>query len=180
MKKSRVFYFTVIIAFGFAGLGLSSCSGARDTLGLTKKPPDEFAVVKRAPLSMPPDYALRPPQPGVARPQEQEMSEEARQAVFGNEQISGTAVPSGNAENALLREAGTEISDPAIRQKVDSETASLGDQNKPVAQKLLGIIKPSDTPSATVVNATEESKRLQKNAEEGKPVTEGQTPSIEE
>ena len=32
--------------------------------------PDEFRVVRKAPLTIPPDYNLRPPAPGEARPQE--------------------------------------------------------------------------------------------------------------
>ena len=51
------------LLFG-AVLSLSACGGTKEKLGLTKKAPDEFAVVRRAPLSMPPDYTLRPPTPG--------------------------------------------------------------------------------------------------------------------
>ena len=32
--------------------------------------PDEFAVESRAPLTVPPDFDLRPPEPGAPRPQE--------------------------------------------------------------------------------------------------------------
>lgn len=49
--------------------GCSSSSLSR-AFGLTRDAPDEFTVVTRAPLSMPPDFSLRPPEPGVARPQE--------------------------------------------------------------------------------------------------------------
>ena len=35
-----------------------------------KNPPDEFAITTKAPLVVPPDYALRPPKPGESRPQE--------------------------------------------------------------------------------------------------------------
>jgi len=37
-----------------------------------------------------------------------------------------------------------------------------------------------DQPSASIVNAKEESERLQQNEASGKPVTEGKTPTIEE
>ena len=33
-----------------------------------KRSPDEFAVVRRAPLILPPDYGLRPPRPGETGP----------------------------------------------------------------------------------------------------------------
>ena len=48
---------------------VTGCDGAREAIGIGKQSPDEFAIVTRAPLSMPPDYGLRPPQPGVDRPQ---------------------------------------------------------------------------------------------------------------
>jgi hypothetical protein len=39
---------------------LSACGkNLQEDLGLVKKAPDEFAVVTRAPLSVPPDYTLR-------------------------------------------------------------------------------------------------------------------------
>ena len=54
-----------------AVLALSACDSAKKQLGIERQAPDEFAVVKRAPLAMPPDYTLRPPTPGAQRPQEQ-------------------------------------------------------------------------------------------------------------
>lgn len=157
---------------------LSACSNTKEQLGLNKKSPDEFAVIKHAPLSMPPDYSLRPPQPGAPRPQEQESSLEARSTLLGETQQQ--AVTATDAESALLLQAGGNMADPAIRQKIDHEAVLLKDYNKPVAQKLLGIGGSKDEPSATVVNAKEENERLKKNAEAGKPVTEGETPSIEQ
>ena len=47
---------------------LSGCEKAKQALGQTKEAPDEFAVFQRAPLSLPPDYALKPPRPGSERP----------------------------------------------------------------------------------------------------------------
>ena len=62
---------------------LTGCSGAKEQLGLTRTLPDEFAVVKRAPLALPPDYNLRPPAPGAPRPQEEATDAQARQVVTG-------------------------------------------------------------------------------------------------
>ncbi len=159
---------------------LSACGGdVQETLGLKKSAPDEFAVIKRAPLAMPPDYNLRPPRPGAPRPQEQTTSQEARQTVFGSEDRQA-APRKTDGESLLLEQAGGYESDPNIRTVVDSETAKLHDRNKPVAEKLLGLGGDKDEPSATVVDAEAEAERLRKNLEEGQPVTEGETPSIEE
>ena len=53
-------------------VSLSACGGdsLKDTLGYGKQAPDEFAIITKAPLVIPPDFSLRPPQPGVLRPQE--------------------------------------------------------------------------------------------------------------
>lgn len=39
---------------------LSACGITRDDLGLEKQSPDEMLVVSRAPLSLPPEFNLRP------------------------------------------------------------------------------------------------------------------------
>lgn len=39
---------------------LGACSGMKKTLGIEKEAPDEFMVMSRAPLSLPPEYNLRP------------------------------------------------------------------------------------------------------------------------
>ena len=41
--------------------GVSGCSSTSKALGMTKVTPDEFRVVTKAPLVLPPDYSLRPP-----------------------------------------------------------------------------------------------------------------------
>ena len=39
---------------------LSACIGVKKKLGLENSAPDEFLVTSRAPLSLPPEYDLRP------------------------------------------------------------------------------------------------------------------------
>src|SRR5450755_3176733 len=70
--------------------GCSTFSSLSRTFGLTHDAPDEFTVVTRAPLSMPPDFTLRPPQPGVARPQEQSERTLAESALVPESALGGT------------------------------------------------------------------------------------------
>jgi len=44
-----------------AMLTLAGCDSVRSTLGLDRHVPDETQVVARPPLTLPPDYSLRPP-----------------------------------------------------------------------------------------------------------------------
>ncbi len=156
---------------------LGGCSNAKEQLGLEKKAPDEFSVIRRAPLEMPPSYGLRPPRPGAPRPQEQATSDQARESVFGAG--GGSSGSTGVAESALLQRAGGQYTDPNIRQKIDAETLEVDSSKKPVAERLLGIVR-DDKPPATVVDAPKEAERIRQNIEEGKDVTEGETPSIDD
>ena len=71
---------------------LPGCEGVRKQFGMGKSSPDEFRVVSRAPLTMPPDFGLRPPDPGAARANEGTATNQARQAVFKIEQGGAEAL----------------------------------------------------------------------------------------
>src|SRR5579884_2208102 len=60
---------------------VSGCGGFRQAIGLDRSGPDEFAVETRAPLTIPPDFDLRPPKPGAPRPQEGSAAAKAREAI---------------------------------------------------------------------------------------------------
>ncbi len=64
-----------------AALALSGCSDFKQMLGIDPTMPDEFAVESRAPLTIPPDFNLRPPQPGAPRPQEESTEKQAEQIM---------------------------------------------------------------------------------------------------
>jgi len=171
-------------------LAAGGCSNLKETLGLSKQSPDEFKVVSRAPLSMPPDYNLRPPTPGAPRPQEGTPRDQAAAAVF---QYSGTtggvpndAIPpigegesetaQSSGESALLQSAGATGVDPNISQLVDTETAEDEADSRTLADTLVFWREPE--PYGEVVDPAAEQKRIQENQSLGQPVTEGETPTI--
>lgn len=169
---------------------MGGCStSTREALGLTKRSPDEFQVVSNAPLSMPPDYNLRPPAPGAARPQEGTVREQAERVVFAYPDAGG--VPSrlpeigvGEASSAqsageasLLQSAGIAGVDPNIREIVNTETNSDEADSQQLIDSIVFWREPQ--PYGTVVDPEEEQKRLQENAALGNPTTEGETPTIE-
>ncbi len=66
--------------------------------------PDEFAVESRAPLTIPPEFDLRPPQPGAPRPQEVTAADRARRVIDtagpgepGKQTTAGLRIPAGGA-----------------------------------------------------------------------------------
>lgn len=173
--------FRLLMVAGLA-LGLSACGGFRENLGLTKQSPDEFRVVSRAPLTVPPDFQLRPPEPGAPRPQVGTPAQQAERAVFRNGQ---NATQTANAaprrvtlgEQALLSAAGAQEADPNIRLIVNRETKQINEEADYFVDRL--VFWNDITPAGTVVDPVAERRRLQENAALGQPVTTGPTPQIE-
>src|SRR3978361_2400009 len=85
---------SVLLGSSLLLLGGFSSDGLSRTFGLTRDAPDEYTVTTRAPLSMPPDYNLRPPRPGAPRPQEQSERQQAEEALVP--QLALSAPHSGN------------------------------------------------------------------------------------
>ncbi len=173
---------------------LSSCGDStKRALGLARTPPDEFAVVKRAPLSQPPDFTLRPPRPGAERPGVATPREQARQTIFRTEEAEDSktarrnegpataAAPQGAVsrltpgESAFLARAGADVVEPDIRSKVDRESAILADADLNFVQKLLDF----DPDNEEVVDAAAEARRLRENQALGREPTDGETPLID-
>lgn len=167
-----------LTSIGLMALTVSGCGNIKNSLGLEKSAPDEFAVIKRAPLEIPSNLALPPPMPGMPRPQETSTIDAAQQAVLGH--AENNKASSSSAEAALLSKTGANNTPSDIRAKVNKETDEMHDRNKPVAEKLFNIGGDRKESSATVVDPAKELERIQKNKAEGKPVTEGDTPVIEE
>jgi hypothetical protein len=81
---------------------LTACGGNGGSgLGYAKNPPDEFNVVRQAPLILPPDFNLRPPSAQSARPATPAGAELARLIVLPN--APQTPIPA--SEQSLLDKA---------------------------------------------------------------------------
>jgi hypothetical protein len=115
------------------GSGLSGCSAAGRALGVTKVTPDEFRVVTKAPLTVPPDFALRPPAPGEPRPQELQPESQARQVILGVRQAEARS----DGEKLLVAKAGADKADPLVRYVVDDEFGALAHKEPSFADRVL-------------------------------------------
>jgi hypothetical protein len=144
------------------------------TFGLTRDAPDEFTVVTRAPLSMPPDFALRPPQPGAPRPQDQSERSMAESALVPEAALGGAPVGVSAGQAALVRDVGGRA--PAdTRQRVDQE-AKLNSSDDGFIDRLLYWRK-SDSQRA-VVDSEKEAQRLRQDSALGQSPVNGDTPII--
>jgi hypothetical protein len=129
MSVSKVIAASAMVA----GLGLAGCQSTQQALGMTKVTPDEFRVVTKAPLVVPPDYALRPPAPGKPRPQELQPESAARLALLGQRE----AEQRSQGEKLLVSKAGAEKADPLIRYVVDDEFGDVAHKEKSFADKVM-------------------------------------------
>ena len=174
---------------------LTACDngGMRETLGLTRDAPDEFSVVSRPPLSLPPDFTLRPPHPGEA-PRGTPTDVQAHSLITGkapntsptdvNQLVQPTVdtavVPVmrsdvlTGSESSLLKRAGADQADDSIRDKLSTDAVTPRDNSD--AKTLMDQINGKDK-DEPVVDAKKEAERLRDNKDEGKPVTDGDTPN---
>ena len=170
--------FRSVYLLGLTALLLAACTETREDLGLGRNPPDEFAVLERPPLSMPPDYALHPPRPGAPRPQSVDVTQTAGNAVFNGDTSAQAAAPS-DAEQALLQAAGAAKADNSIRDTVDHETAQKVVASPHLVERLTDWTSGDGQKPATTVDADAEAARLKTAKDAGQPVTQGATPVIE-
>ncbi len=129
MNFTRVAAAAVLLA----AAGLAGCDSASKAFGLSKVTPDEFRVVTKAPLTLPPDYSLRPPAPGEPRPQELQPESAARQALVG--QRAGDVRSDG--ERLFVTKAGADHADPLVRYVVDDEFGNLAHKDKSFADYVM-------------------------------------------
>jgi hypothetical protein len=170
-----------------AALAVSGCSDVRESLGLGRSSPDEFTVVDRPPLSIPPDFALRPPRPGAPRPQEVDPGQQANQALFGASgggaaaaDVSAATGQSGasDIEKELLAKTGGDKASPDIRTVINAEAAEKTEVNEHLVQELL-FWKKDEPPGTAVVDARAEAARIKAAKDSGQPLNQGATPIIE-
>src|SRR5215469_17014915 len=112
---------------------IAGCTDLKKSIGLEPSLPDEFAVESRAPLTIPPDFDLRPPQPGASRPQEKSSDQQAKQTI----EQAGPGEPGKQASDFRLRRSEDGLPDIGSRSaQAPDPNGTVGDQS--LSSKLLG------------------------------------------
>ena len=101
---------------------VAACSGG-SLLDQKKRAPDEFTVYSRAPLSLPPGYALRPPEPGATVADAAGPRAEARSALIGGAESGGYGPGGGTYGAAPASSSGADAWWPSP----DVETPGAGE-----------------------------------------------------
>jgi hypothetical protein len=183
---------TVLVLFP---LMLTACEAGdvQETLGIKRDAPDEFTVVSRPSLSIPPEFTLRPPRAGEA-PLGSAADDQARSLLTGKP-VRSLADPSklgdvstvetavtpvtrsdalSGGATSLLKRAGADARQEDIRTKLQVDAATPADTS--AATTLMDKIS-GEQKSEPTVDAAKELERLRSNKSEGKPVTQGEVPT---
>ncbi len=98
--------------------------------------PDEFAVESRAPLTIPPEFDLRPPQPGAPRPQERLASADKARKVIDTRRARASRASRRRIRACRQNEGSLGERGSADRSAARPRTQQVGDLS--LASKLLG------------------------------------------
>ncbi|WP_262694202.1 DUF3035 domain-containing protein [Kordiimonas aquimaris] len=109
----KVKHLSVIL---LAGISVTACGGNG------KNSPDEFAVVNRPSLAIPPESALKPPRPGVPRAQTMDPGRRAFEALFPGKEFKTSPQKSSSEQNLLARVGRSE---PDIRSNVGQKDVDV-------------------------------------------------------
>ena len=147
---------------------LSGCSDFRKAIGAEKSSPDEFQVVVRPSLVLPPNFSSRP-------------------TAATGAQTAATVASDAQAQASVLlgaRETGaSDYSDifafdkivEDVRSKVDEETAGIKFERRLPIQVLFGGL-PDVGP---VIDKMAEDRRIRRNRMENRSLSYGATPAID-
>jgi hypothetical protein len=180
-------------------LALSGCSNVKDTLGLNREGPDEYRVVARPPLSVPPDFELRPPGSFAGANTQSDTREQARSLVLrsGEGQAAAdasslpdnlpstapntalvsvkTSAPASPGEEALLQRSGAANASSSIREELRVEEVQKTLQKEEKKGSFLGGLreKLNKDEEKERLDAAEEKKRLQEARRKSAAMTQG-------
>jgi hypothetical protein len=195
---SRFFRIGAIALLTVSALGGCTGKELRSSLGLKRNDPDEFRVVTRPPLSVPPVYHLRPPAEDegmnvtpadkraealVVEGKELPVYQRPEDAAYAAE----TAVTSVNTsslgtagESVLLQSAGADEAQKDIRKVLKAENRPIILEEKR-EKGFFGELREKLNPSneEPLVDAKKEQERIRTNKAEGKPLNDGETAVID-
>ncbi len=146
---------------------LAGCDSFRSAMGSDKDSPDEFAVVTKAPLIMPPDFNLKPPKPGAPPANQVSATQSAQAALFNTDPATAAASMPGTmsmGEKLLLSYAGAANADSSIRQVIAAENKKMQASDEGFTNDIMFWQKPSAQNDPAVDADAEARKQAQQKA----------------
>jgi hypothetical protein len=160
-----------VAVLSVAALSLIGCETFRQAAGIAKQPPDEFAVVTKSPLVIPPDFNLKPPKPGAAPTNQVSPTVAAQSAMFGDDPAAAAAAIPGNfspEERLVLANTGGATADPSIRKQIASDEKQMEATDDSFTDTLL--FQSSDPYKGAPVDADAEAARIAAAKAQGQQV----------
>ena len=172
MKRLLTFSAITLSAVVLSGCTDSSNVRKGTVLGFGQQIPDEFTVVTRKPLNVPPGFSLRPPKGGDAVAEKS--STDVAEIIWNKEKKTTTVRGDLSAsELDLLVQAGATETNDDVRSLLERENTALAMANRTLADKI--IFGPGKLKGAEL-DAEAEKRRLQENKTLGKSILEGKSP----
>lgn len=135
---------------------LNSCGGVKEKIGIIKKAPDEFQVYESKPLSVPPNFELRPPAEGEILANENDES-----IIFSDENNIDKNLTL--SDEILLISLGEKEIEKNIRKIINDEN-SIQEVDKSLLDKIINfepIFEGKKNKESEIINAVEEKKRIE-------------------
>lgn len=185
MKKLVANGLIITIAIPF----LAACSGSvRDTLGMRRSAPNEFKVVSNPPLSVPPEFSLRPPVPDDSFVENKSTSTEAKKVLFEKASADITISSETNGEEAFRSLFNANEANPEIKSLLQKEIIEAAKQEeeksfieKNLLSKIPSFSKDNEKQeSDSIVDAKLEKDRITESKNKGEEITGNQTPVVEQ
>jgi len=167
-----------LVLLGGAAVALIGCQDIREAAGVTKTPPDEFAVVTKAPLVIPPDFNLRPPKPGAPPTNQASPTDSAEAALTGDDP---TAIAQGlpntysPGEKMLLANTGAAGVDHGVRAQIAADAKAMSTASNSFTDTLL-FRSPPDPNAGHPLNADSEHDKLVAEKSDQTPIEGQATP----
>lgn len=183
MRNNTLLFINLISAL----LITSSCTSVKQELGVARNSPDEFTVIKRAPLTIPPEYNLVPPldanDPKAIAHQENSMkspTDKAKEAMFGTSSTKN--LKADKSDGNFLAKLKADNTNPDIRRVIEEDNGYIALNNMSLVERLTSSdeeVAAQDKVPESVVDAKAEDKRIKENQKANKPITSGEVPVIE-
>jgi hypothetical protein len=143
---------------------LTACSDFKETVGLGRNTPDEFDVVNNPPLTLPPDYTLRPPERGM------QTATGSVPAVSVAASAAGAPIPASAATSpgvaAFLTQANAAEAKPDIRAQIDKESDGVVVKDPTFVNRMM-VWEPKSTPPDPTINDAAEAARVKAAQDKG-------------
>ena len=136
MKYGRRYGLVILLPI----IGLAGCGQLADTFGYGKNPPDEFAIIRKSPLIIPPDYQLKPPLTTMEGLQPLPEQNKVR-TLLTNAPPPPADTELSEGERKLLMLAGASNSSDSIRAQIDRDGQTVVPKKDNFVERLLGFGK---------------------------------------